>query len=556
LRKRSSIVALIAFSVTLPIVTPEPAGAEATITRIAGADRFTTAALISQHTFDAATLVYVASGERYADALAATPVGAAHDAPVLLAVRDDLPGPTATELSRLKPERIVVVGGSGAISDHVLDLLKGYAPTVERIAGADRYATATLLTASTFQPGAPLFVASGEAFPDALAGGATAGRSGGALLLVPRDSLPNSVATEADRLKPASITVLGGAASVSDAVVDTLRGHTSGAVSRISGTDRYATSAAISQAAGDADTIVLATGSGFADALAGGVAAAAENAPVLLGAGTCLTPAVADEVARLAPTKILILGGTAALARTVDALVRCPGASQFTVQEDGSATVTELAFVYNNLSFAQQTWGDSGPITLRVTNTRNSFNPPTPGAAYVHGVDIYVPAWRDFASFGENAQFNVVVHEYFHTLQQWLARRGTGQLLAPSGAAPVWLVEGSPAYLAGVLEAKKYNQDLKTVMAAQITRAKKTSAALCSIQTYDDLYGHDDTDGRLALILVAAGNLVDRFGETPTVNTVWSKMGAGSSFATAFQDAYGRSEPTFCSEFESERAKW
>src|SRR5688572_6439096 len=231
-RRLMLVAALGVAIVSLPQISAT--AADPVVERIAAADRFATAAAISARTFDAATVAYVASGERFADALAAAPVAAIQDAPLLLTQRDALPTATSQELDRLKPGRIVVVGGSGAVSEAVVAALRSHASTVTRVAGKDRYETGTLLTSQVFGTGGVAFVASGEAFPDAVAGGALAGRQSAPLVLVPRDSVPTSIAAELDRLQPSEIVVLGGPASVSDSVLQQLDSHTGGSARRVS----------------------------------------------------------------------------------------------------------------------------------------------------------------------------------------------------------------------------------------------------------------------------------------------------------------------------------
>ena len=107
--------------------------------------------------------------------------------------RTSLPAATATELARLRPAKIVVLGGTAVISDTVLADLRRYATSgvASRIAGADRYATAARVSAATFAPGvAVAYVATGVSFPDALAGGVAAGRQKGPVLLVSANSVP------------------------------------------------------------------------------------------------------------------------------------------------------------------------------------------------------------------------------------------------------------------------------------------------------------------------------------------------------------------------------
>ncbi len=101
-------------------------------------------------------VVYVATGENFPDALAAAPAAALGRAPILLVAKDSIPTATADELMRLDPDRIVIVGGTGVISPAVETALGAYAPTVDRIAGADRYQTAAEISKATFPQGHPM----------------------------------------------------------------------------------------------------------------------------------------------------------------------------------------------------------------------------------------------------------------------------------------------------------------------------------------------------------------------------------------------------------------
>ena len=94
---------------------------------------------------------------------------------------------------------------------------------MRRLAGADRYATSVAVSAATFPDGADaVFIATGLAFPDALAAVPAAAAAGGPLLLVPPDELPAVVADEIRRLAPARAVVLGGTGAGSAAVEDEL----------------------------------------------------------------------------------------------------------------------------------------------------------------------------------------------------------------------------------------------------------------------------------------------------------------------------------------------
>jgi putative cell wall-binding protein len=278
--------------------------------RIAGADRYETAVRISSAAFgDGADAVVVASGESFADGLAAGPLAALRDGPVLLTGRDALPSITATELRRLSPSTVYVVGGTAAISDGVLDAIEDAAGArAARIAGPTRYDTSTAV-ASLFTSAPIVVLASGADFPDALTGGAAAAMALGPLLLTPPAALPGPVAAQISRLAPPETIVLGGTAAVSDAAMASVPG----AKRRIAGADRYATAAAIAaDRAGGATQILMATGSAFPDALAAAPMARKFGAPVLLTAGCMPTATVDFQRARSWPA-ITVVGGTGAV---------------------------------------------------------------------------------------------------------------------------------------------------------------------------------------------------------------------------------------------------
>lgn len=88
---------------------------------------------------------------------------------------------------------------------------------------------------------------------------------------------------------------------------------------RLSGSDRYHTAAAISQAGWEkAETVVLARGDQYADALAGVSLAFKEDAPILLTRPDSLHPATQAELERLEAKNVIILGGAAAVAQAVE----------------------------------------------------------------------------------------------------------------------------------------------------------------------------------------------------------------------------------------------
>ena len=297
-----------------------PSGGSTDIVRIAGSDRYATAAAISRSRFGGgASTVFVATGSSFPDALAGAPAAARAKAPVLLTEKWNLPSATATELGRLNPSLIVVLGGSGVVSDSVLAKMRGYADRVVRWAGSDRFATAAKISANSVAPGVKVaYLATAQTFPDALSGGAVAGMVGGPILLVNRSWIPSATGAELARLKPAKIVILGGTGVVSDAVRAAADVYTTGSVARLAGSDRYATSVKISRSAyGSSNAAFIATGTKFPDGLAGGPVAALLPGPLLLVSPTQLPSVVKSELQRLGPDRVYVLGGTGVVSGTV-----------------------------------------------------------------------------------------------------------------------------------------------------------------------------------------------------------------------------------------------
>ncbi len=291
------------------------------VARVAGADRVATALEVSRATVDAADAVVVARADTYPDALAGGPLAASLGSPLLLTDPDRLSDGVADEAERLGADRAVLLGGEAALSPRVAADLVAAGLTVERVAGADRFATAAAIEDRLPADTGPAVVVEGmtaapqRGWPDAVSGAWWAATSPRPVLLATRDDLPE---VTGDAVGDRDAQVVGGVAAISPAVADELedRGAT---VERVAGADRYATSAAVLAASGaPRDVLWLATGSAFPDALTAGAAAQ----PVLLVDGDGLDGSPAARDAIRAAGEVRILGGTDAVSEAVEAEVR------------------------------------------------------------------------------------------------------------------------------------------------------------------------------------------------------------------------------------------
>ncbi|MCK0111737.1 cell wall-binding repeat-containing protein [Ornithinimicrobium sp. F0845] len=285
------------------------------VERLAGSDRYATAAAISREFFDPGVPVaLVATGANFPDGLAAGPAADQLGGPVLFVRPTSIPGATRTELLRLKPQRIVVVGGTSAISSAVraeLDTLTAGPAT--RVSGPSRYDTAAALSQHAFPGGASIaYLATGTDFPDALAGGTAAGVQDAPMLLTSPTRLNAATRAELLRLDPDRVMLLGGTSAISSAVATEIAQFTT--VERVSGYDRYRTALAVSQRVFGTDRpgIQLATGKSWPDALAAGAAAEPTRGPILLTTGNTLPTGLRTELTRLGPNTAYVLGGAGA----------------------------------------------------------------------------------------------------------------------------------------------------------------------------------------------------------------------------------------------------
>ncbi|AXH96924.1 cell wall-binding repeat-containing protein [Ornithinimicrobium avium] len=304
-------------------VLPDPTQ----VYRIAGPDRYATAAEIARaFPAGASPTVVVTSGQGFADALSSqlpasvtgAPLGddraAGAPVPILLTRSGSLPAATRSALNSLHPTKIVVVGGTSAVSDAVLRELRGYAGTVQRVAGDNRYETSAAVVGS-YPAGVPvLYVATGKAFPDGLTAGSVAGRDGVPLLLTDPAKLRAVTAQAISDLAPQSVVVVGGASAVSDTVLDSIAAIVPD-TTRVSGDDRYETAAAVA-ATYEADSVAyLASGQNYPDALTGGAFAAYHQGPLLLTRTTTVPAATMGALDLLSPQGLVVFGGTTSVTK-------------------------------------------------------------------------------------------------------------------------------------------------------------------------------------------------------------------------------------------------
>lgn len=289
---------------------PDP---ETAAVRLEGPSRVDTAIAVSQDTFEdgAAEAVVLARAELFPDALVATPLAVAKNAPLLLTPSHAVAQIVEHEIERVLPEggTVYLSGGTAALSDDVVTELEDLGFAVERLAGDTRYETAVAVASEAVAEPELIVVSDGNTFPDALVGGSLAAFEGGVEIISDGTQLDESATAYLQAHPDAEVVAVGQVAA--EAVPD---------ATAIVGEDAFATSVAVARARyPEASSVTIASGTNFPDGLTGGAHAARNGAPLLLTTPDLLSEVVADYLAERSPLQsVTLYGGTVALSYEVE----------------------------------------------------------------------------------------------------------------------------------------------------------------------------------------------------------------------------------------------
>lgn len=296
-------------------------------TRVAGVDRFATAVEISKTiAAPAGSVVYIASGRNYPDALSAAPAAALQGGTLLLVEPDSVPAGVLSELQRLSPSLIVVVGSEQAVSARVFEQLRPYATQIRRDGGESRFDTSRIITQSAFTSSSVAYIATGNGFPDALAASAAAGHRDAPVILVDGTAGSADAATIQllTDLGVTRIIIAGSNVVVSDGIQASLSAVPGATVVRLAGANRFGTASALARDAFPTSaTVYVAVATNFPDALAGAVLAGTRGSALLLSPTTCMMRQTAQDIVDLRATSMVMLGSSTVLGRGVETFLNC-----------------------------------------------------------------------------------------------------------------------------------------------------------------------------------------------------------------------------------------
>lgn len=297
--------------------------------RLAGTNRYETSVKVSSSLplYTGETVV-LASGKNFPDALSAAAGAGSMGAPILLTEQASIPQEIQSELVRLSPRQVLLVGGTAALGPGIEAKVAQLLPdvTIWRAGGVDRYETSANVSRLLWpnREANEVFIAAGENFPDALAGGAAAAKKDAPLLLMSKNGPKEALVEELQRLNPGKVNLLGlgwsetAKRSIAEAVAsspmssisaDQMMRH----INEVGGSDRYQTALVVAKRFfGGYSKAVIASGEDFPDALVAAPLAEAAGMPIVLAPAQRCVP---DR--NLAAYKTIkqrvIVGGTGAV---------------------------------------------------------------------------------------------------------------------------------------------------------------------------------------------------------------------------------------------------
>ena len=271
------------------------------LNKLVGEDRFETAIEVSKEQYadknttvsgkTNANAVILVGEEAIVDGLAAAPLAAEKNAPILLTKKDVVPAETMNEIKRLVEDgkTIYLVGGEHNISKDVeAQLIEEMNANIVRLAGEDRFETsleiAEELTTSTTEA----FVVGGDGLADAMSIASIAANKKAPIIVTAEDKLSRDAKDFLLDSNKTDVTVVGGEARVSTQVLKDIK--TIATVERIAGETRNETNAAVinefasEMTNGKFETVYVAKDgdNALVDALAAAPLAGANNGVIVL----------------------------------------------------------------------------------------------------------------------------------------------------------------------------------------------------------------------------------------------------------------------------------
>lgn len=271
-----TIILTVLFSLQCTFVR---ASASPSIHRMSGQTRYETAASIAKEGWKTSDWAIIAYGENFPDALASTPLANKYKAPILLTDKESLTPITKNTLTDLKVKNVFIVGGTGVVSPNVETELSDMGINITRLYGNDRYDTSVEI-ANKLDSSDKLIVTSGDDYANALSVSTYAGNNKIPIILVANSSMNTSLLKYLSSHTIQQTYIIGNESEINNTMMNDFPNPT-----RITGSNKYETNLAVLkyfEPNYSFDNVFVATGNGFADALAGSAIASMMKSPLIL----------------------------------------------------------------------------------------------------------------------------------------------------------------------------------------------------------------------------------------------------------------------------------
>lgn len=300
------------------------------VQRLSGINRIETSIAIAkdQYTNKAPDAIVLATSNNFADALAGSGLAYNYNAPLLLVnktVKDSKNVLDYIEEKLSKNKKIYILGGSGAVSNEISDYLTTIGYKIIRLGGKNRYDTNQKIVDNlNILKGTSIVITTGSDFADALSISSIAGIKGYPILLNGKENLLQNVSSYITKTQPTTIYMIGGTGVLSDSTYKQIKKiNPTIDVVRLGGKNRYETSINIIEHFNlTTNSVTVATGKNFPDALSGSVLAARKNCGVLLVDNKDVNKQI-DLLSKKKITNIIVFGGQGIISDNIaNSLVR------------------------------------------------------------------------------------------------------------------------------------------------------------------------------------------------------------------------------------------
>ena len=289
------------------------------ITELTGSDRYETAVKISKEGWkNGSDKVVIINGDVSIDGIISTPLATTYNAPILLVEKNNVPNSVKSELKRLNPKDIIIIGDENAISKTTANQIKSTVNASQtRLNGSNRYETSLLIAKEIDKNHdvEKVYITNangGEV--DALTIAAKAGQDKQPIILTDKNSITDNTYKWLKSEDLQNAYFIGGPQMISTNVINKVNDITKDNVTnnRVYGADRHETNANVIKkfyTDDELEAVLVAKSDVLVDALAAGPLAANLKSPILITPKTYVSAYHKDNLEAKSANKVYKIGG-------------------------------------------------------------------------------------------------------------------------------------------------------------------------------------------------------------------------------------------------------